>query len=112
MWNEPTREELNKLPSLDATGNLSWEDTVIYEHFFLGACDWYMAGYSPEQRIFFGYAILNDDLDNSEWGYIGFDELREVMVRGVEVCRDLRWRARTASEVERIVHAYRQRGGR
>ena len=79
---------------------------MIYEHFFLGGCDWYAAEYDPDERIFFGYAILNDDLDNAEWGYISFDELREVKAQGVyEVDRDLHWKQRKASEVDRIVQA-------
>ena len=35
MWNEPSGDDLKKLPSLYATQNTPWEDTVIYEHFFL-----------------------------------------------------------------------------
>ena len=106
MWNEPTPEELMKLPRLYATENTPAEDTMIYEHFFLGGCDWYVADYGPDERIFFGYTILNDDLDNAEWGYISFDELREVRThQGIEVDRDLHWEPRKASEVDRIVEA-------
>ncbi len=84
---------------------------MIYEHFFLGGCDWYVAEYSATDRLFFGYAILNDDLDNAEWGYISFDELREVRTRqGFEVDRDLHWRTRKASEVDRISEAHRHQG--
>ena len=47
--------------------------------------------------------ILNDDVTNAESGYVSFDELREVRTRqGIEVDRDLHWRARKAGEVERI----------
>lgn len=61
----------------------------------------------------FGFAILNNDLDNSEWGYVSFDELREVRTRqGVEVDRDLHWEPRAVSKTERIVEAHRQRGMR
>ena len=103
MWNEPSEEELRKLSPLYSTENTPWEDTMIQMHFFLGGCDWYVAEYGPEERIFFCYAILNDDFMNSEWGYSSFDELRAVNVRGVEVDRDLHWNARKASEIERIV---------
>ncbi len=107
MWNEPSDGDLRKLPPLYATGNTPWEETVIYEHLFLGGCDWYLAEYGPEERIFFGYAILNDDLENAEWGYVSFDELRELRTpQGFQVDRDLHWRMRKASEVDRIRESY------
>ena len=49
------------------------------------------------------YAILNSDLQNAEWGYVSFDGLRNIDVRGVEVDRDLHWKPRKASEIENIV---------
>lgn len=107
MWNEPTPEELRRLPRLYSTENQPWEKTMIHEHFFLGRSDWYIAEYSPADRLFFGYAILNDDYECAEWGYVSFDELREVNIRGIEVDRDLHWRARPASEVEAIVRGMR-----
>lgn len=103
MWNEPTDEVLARMPRFYETEDTGWRDKLIYEHFFIGGCDWYMAEYSPQERIFFGYAILNNDFQNAEWGYTSFDELRGVRVRGVEIDRDLHWRVRKASEVERIV---------
>lgn len=109
MWNEPSEKELRKLPPLYATENQDWQETMIHEHFFLGGCDWYMAEYSPEERIFFCYAILNDDFVNSEWGYTSFDELREINVRGFEIDRDMHWKVRKAGEVDRIVRGHRGR---
>lgn len=85
-------------------------DKLIHMHFFLGSCDWYAAEYSPADRIFFGYAILNNDLQNAEWGYFSLDELRDVHIQGIEVDRDLHWRIRRAGEVERIVQAYQYQG--
>ena len=80
---------------------------MIHEHFFLGGCDWYAAEYGPQERIFFGYAILNDDLENAEWGYFSFDELRQVKTRQeFEVDRDLHWKPRRAAEIERIVRGH------
>lgn len=112
MWNEPSVKRLARLPSLYATENTPWEQTVIHEHFFLGGSDWYAAEYDPADRLFFGYAILNNDLDNSEWGYFSYDELREINIRGLQIDRDLHWRVRPAGEVERIVQGHRGRGGR
>ena len=78
MWNEPSSDELEKLPRLYATENTPMPDTTIHMHFFLGGCDWYVAEYDSNERVFFGYAILSNDLEMAEGGYISFDELREV----------------------------------
>ena len=51
----------------------------------------------------FGYAILNDDYRNSEWGYVDYKELRDLNINGFEVDRDLHWKQRRAGLVERIV---------
>lgn len=103
MWNEPPDRELEKIPGLYETENIPARDKIIHMHFFLLGCDWYMAEYSLEERIFFGYAILNADFQNSEWGYISYDELCEVRTpMGYEVDRDLYWQLRKASEVQKI----------
>lgn len=103
MWNEPSARELAKLPRLYDTEMVSLEDKLIHMHFFLGGCDWYVAEYDPTDRIIFGYAILNDDLENAEWGYVSIDELRELRTpSGIEVDRDLHWKVRRAGDVDRI----------
>lgn len=103
MWNEPGNDELNRLPALYSTENVSLEDKLIHMHFFLGGCDWYVAEYGREERIFFGYAILNDDLDNAEWGYVSFDELRELRTSsGIEVDRDLHWSPLKYSQIDKL----------
>jgi hypothetical protein len=107
MWNEPTPAQLARLPALYATESTPSREKLIYEHFFLGVSDWYAAEYGARERLFFGFAILNGDLDNAEWGYFSYDELRSVRVRGLEVDRDLHWRVRPAGEVEKIVAACR-----
>jgi hypothetical protein len=74
---------------------------VIYEHFFIGGCDWYIAEYDGDD-LFFGYADLGDPL-SAEWGYISYQELREVKVGpGFEVDRDLHWTPKKAKEIEKI----------
>ena len=39
-------------------------------HFFLGGCDWYIVEWNLEDQIFFGFAILTNDLEMAEWGYV------------------------------------------
>ena len=109
MWNEPTDRELLRLPDLYATENLPWDQKTIYEHFFLGGCDWYAAEYDKGDRLFFGYAILNSDYQNAEWGYFSFDELRAIKVRGLEVDRDLHWDEQPAGSIDDIVRGMRRR---
>ena len=79
------------------------KDKIIYEHFFIFSSDWYIAEYDPRSQVMFGYAILNEDYQNSEWGYIPFDELRDIAVRGFQVDRDMDWYPKKAGLVEKIV---------
>jgi len=104
MWNEPTEEELAKLPPLYSTEDTPLEDKVIYMHFFTGPANWWMAEYSPEQRLFFGYADLGDP-EMAEWGYIDYDELRELRYGpggASEVDRDLYWEPKPVREIPEI----------
>ena len=45
MWNEPSEEELRKLPKLYETEKVSLEEKLIHMHFFIGGCDWYVSEY-------------------------------------------------------------------
>jgi len=102
MWNVPTREELDRIPRLYQTEDIPLKDKLIYLHFFIGSCDWFIAEYDGED-LFWGYAILNGDTENAEWGYISFTELRELVVPpGIEIDRDLHWEPRAAREVPEI----------
>ena len=74
----------------------------MHVHFSLGGSDWYGVEYDPAQRLFFGYAVLNDDLENAEWGHFSLDELRDVKARGLEIDYDIDWNVRPAREVEQI----------
>jgi len=104
MWNMPTEERLAKIPKLYETEHIALKDKMIYLHFFIGGCDWYIAEYDGDD-LFWGYAILNDDHVCAEWGYIPFGELKAITVRGgVEIDCELEenWRVRKASEIKRI----------
>ena len=101
MWNEPTAEDLKKIPKLYETEGIPAQDKIIYEHFFIGSADWYIAEFDGKD-LFFGYANLGDP-DNAEWGYISLAELRDLKVGpGIEVDRDLYWTPKKASEIENI----------
>lgn len=103
IWNEPSLEELARIPPLYSTEKIPVKDHIIYEHFFIFSSDWYISEYDQKSKIMFGYAILNDDYQNSEWGYVDYNELKELNVHGFEVDRDLDWYPKKASLVDRIV---------
>jgi hypothetical protein len=47
MWNEPTKEQLDKIPKLYETERVPLKEKLIWLHFFIGGCDWYVAEYDP-----------------------------------------------------------------
>ena len=111
MWNTPTKYQLNQIPGLYQTENLSEKDKMIYLHFFIGGCDWYVAEYDADEDLFFGFTILNEDYDCAEWGYVSFQELKQLRIKpfGIEIdCeRGDGWKPRKASEIKKIVEAQR-----
>ena len=107
MWNRPGPEELAKIPVFYSTEKVPLKEKMIHMHFFLGGCDWYAAEYDPESRIFFGFAILNDDLEMAEWGYFSLQELCDLKVEFLEVDRDLHFEPQKAMGIERIKRAER-----
>ena len=105
MWNKPSEEELNKLPRLYEAENVPLKEKIIHFHFFIGGSDWYAAEYSPEEKICWGFAILNEDYEMAEWGYFSLKELSDLRIAFVEVDRDLHWTPRRTIEVEQICKA-------
>ena len=110
MWNEATKERLAKIPRLYATEHIPLEDKQIHLHFFIGGSDWYVAEYDGAD-IFFGFAILNNDFQNAEWGYVSFSELKSIKIDGwLEVDCEIEemWQIRKASEIDKIrtVHGW------
>ena len=104
MWNAPSKERLAKVPRLYETEGVPLREKLIHLHFFLGGCDWYAAEYDGEE-IFFGYAILNGDFQNAEWGYFSLSELKGIRIPpGVEVdCeKEEFWRVKKAGEITKI----------
>jgi hypothetical protein len=103
MWNEPSTERLLKIPRLYETENIRAQDKQIHLHFFIGGCDWYVAEYDRED-IFWGFAILNQDYEMAEWGYVSFSELKSIGVNGIEIDCEVEgaWRVRRAAEIDKI----------
>jgi len=107
MWNMPSKERLAEIPKLYETEDTPLADKLIHLHFFIGGCDWYIAEYDGED-LFWGFACLNGDLQNAEWGYISYQELKEIKIGGwleIDCETEFAWRIRPASEVPLICEA-------
>ena len=107
MWNMPSKERLAGIPKLYETEDTPLTDKLIHLHFFIGGCDWYIAEYDGED-LFWGFACLNQDLQNAEWGYISYPELKEIKIAGwleIDCETEIAWRIRPASEVKLIREA-------
>ena len=104
MWNIPTMTRLSKIPKLYETENIPLQGKLIHLHFFIAGCDWYIAEYDGDD-LFWGFAILNSDFQNAEWGYISFSELKAIKLKGwIEVDCEIEeaWQVRKASEIQKI----------
>lgn len=103
MWNEPAKERLSKIPKLYETEDVPLQEKLICLHFFIGGCDWYIAEFDG-QDMFWGYAILNNDFDMAEWGYVSFKELKEININGIEIDCELEeiWQVKKTIEIDKI----------
>ena len=108
MWNTPNKERLDRIPKLYETEDTQLEDKLIHLHFFIGNCYWYIAEFDGE-HLFWGFACLNGDLQNAEWGYMSFVELQNLKVGFMEIdCeKEEFWTIKPASEIELICKAMR-----
>lgn len=103
MWNEPSQERLDKIPKLYSTERIPLKDKLIYLHFFIGSCDWYVAEYDGED-LFWGYANLGDP-QNAEWGYFSLTELRAIKIGGwleIDCEKEEYWTIRKFSEINML----------
>jgi hypothetical protein len=109
MWNTPSPERLALIPRLYETEDIPIQAKLIYLHFFVAGCDWYIAEYcEQDQDTMWGYCVLYDN-QFGEWGYVSLNELQSIKVAGfLEVDCELEdyWRIRPAIEVETIRTAH------
>lgn len=83
-------------------GQQDVRDPIAYLHYFFGGSDWYITekdqvGSGVEQA--FGYACLNGDMLNAEYGYIPIVELVGLTIRGFHVELDFHFDPVPMSEV-------------
>lgn len=76
----PPAELAAAIPALYSTEATPAEGKNIWLHYFVAACDWYVAELDPDSGLAFGYANLGDPA-NAEWGYVDLGELGAVEAR-------------------------------
>lgn len=105
MWNTPTEKDLARIPGLYKTEKVPLKDKLIYMHFFIMGSDWYIAEYNGDD-LFWGFVILNQDYEMAEWGFISFDELKEIKIApGIEIDCEINWQIKKACEIEKITRS-------
>lgn len=106
MWNSPTQKRMSSIPGLYKTENTPLKDKLIYLHFFISRCDWYVAEYDNYDTCW-GFVILNNDYINCEWGYFSLSELQQINIHGVQVDCELEefWEVKPALQIKKIAKA-------
>lgn len=73
-------------------GNQNGLDSLVYLHYFIAGCDWYITEKDVVDGVTqaYGYSILNGDLEMAEFGYISIRELNSMVHYTGELGGDLR----------------------
>lgn len=108
MWNVPSEKRLAKIPK-DTTGTKILEK-IIHLHFYTGGSDWYVTDFDGKDT-FFGYVILNGDIQCAEFGYFSFEELKSINIHGMEIdCEPENWfpiqRIKDIKRLEHLIPIY------
>jgi hypothetical protein len=74
--------QVRKCPRIGGTEGMK-EHPAIF-HYFYGGTDMYFCEYDKEHGIMFGFAILNGDLHNAEWGYIDLAQILTIPVMNID----------------------------
>ena len=107
MWNTPSKKRLDRIPKLYETEDIPLKEKEIFLHFFIGDCDWFICEFDGKD-MFWGFVVLNGDLEMAEWGYISFNELKAIKIgMGIEIDCEVEefWRIRPARKVDLICRA-------
>lgn len=74
---QPLEKQIEQIPKLYATEGTKLEDKIIHAHLFVGGNDFYIAEWDRGDLIF-GYAVLNNDWQNAEWGTSSLAEWQSI----------------------------------
>lgn len=78
-------------------------DPIAYLHYFFGGSDWYIVEKDMDGEVeqAWGFACLNGDMMNAEYGYISITELATLnLMMGMGVDLDFHFKPRRMSEVK------------
>lgn len=77
------------------------EDPVVYLHYFLGACDWWITELDIDGGVdqAFGMACLGDPFSAG----LGYISITEIVTHRAEM--DLYWVPKPLSEIQALIHA-------
>ena len=83
-----TKEIEKRLPKLYEQDGKGF-DAIVHVKFFdaFGSSVWFVTEYDPEERLCYGWACLNGDLQCAEFGYVGLDELIGLQIAGRSIPR-------------------------
>ncbi len=103
MWHIPSQKRLDAIPRLYETEGIAIEKKLIHLYLHIFNSEWFVCEFDGVDTCF-GYAILNGDLINSEWGYFSFSELKAIEINSFQIyCEsEYSWRIRPVSEVDKI----------
>ena len=88
-------ELIDKTPALYVQDGLG-KDSLVYLHYFVYGCDWWITEVDKETKEAFGYVCLNGDWINSEFGYISIEELTTIDTAPIEL--DFHWTIKPLKE--------------
>lgn len=92
--------ELAKLPDLYDTEEIEAAEKMILAHFFIGGSDWWIVELDKSDGMMFGYVRMNNDDQNSEWGYSDLVALESLQLdNGMVIERDLHWTPTKFSDI-------------
>lgn len=98
-------ENLSELPELYATEEVPIPEKVIHLHYFIGqGTHWFIAELDRKTGTAFGYAVLNGDMQNAEWGYTNLFEAEQAFfdrfsVDARVILRDTDWVPRPFKDI-------------
>lgn len=113
MWNSKAFDKAVKaLPALYGTEEIKAQDKIMGVHCFIGGSDWWFCEARVEEGLLYGFACLNEDWQNAEWGYSSIEELKsargnmeicgEVATGSVHIDFDLHWTPTRFADIPKV----------
>jgi hypothetical protein len=94
-------ENLEKqLQGIPIRSKVPIENAIIHAHYFMASSDWYVIEWDKTDNMFFGFVVLNGDLQNAELGYFSFAELDEFNRYPLLMNLDFNWHKITYHELQ------------